>query len=161
MCVVQYTSSTCLYSVFEKRFLSFDLDYWKNESWNSSPRTLAYIGMSYVGCAAGDEVKIINNKSPRTHAGFLMFFRLFIVFLQTACYSCGCILKMLWPLDDVLEIHKNLSPDCEHLTTINENLYRRYAALDYEYYEEKREMEGVIRMPGRIMPYHPKSCVKE
>lgn len=87
-----------------------------------------------------------------------MFFHLFIVFLQTACYSCGCILKMLWPLDDVLEIHKKLSPNCEHLTTIDEELYIRYAELDFEYYEEKRETEGVIRMPGVVIPFHPKSC---
>lgn len=65
MCVVQYTSPNFLFSTFEKRFSSFDVNYWKDESWNSSPTTLAYIGMIYMGLAAGDEVKIINIKSKR------------------------------------------------------------------------------------------------
>lgn len=55
---------------------------------------------------------------------------------------------MLWPLDDVLEFHKNLNPECAHLTNIDEDLYIRCAELDYEYYEEKRETEGVMRYPG-------------
>lgn len=57
MCVAQNTLPNILYSEYEKRYASFDLDYWKNESWNSSPKTLAYIGMFYVGVAFGDEVR--------------------------------------------------------------------------------------------------------
>lgn len=46
-----------LYAEFEKRLSSFCVDYWRAEHWNSSPKTLAYIGMYFVGCDAGDEVR--------------------------------------------------------------------------------------------------------